>query len=683
MVDVFTQLIRKFMNALTKHPARAALLLLGLFFVASIFLIFEYAHKERSRDLMDWQLRLSVLADMRAAEIEEWNDDRESKLSELANNITLKLYLTQYHQNKINNITLKAQFSHVRNLLQATSLRYGFVNDKSNSVNTAKNNNYMQGLAVLSEAGEIVFSTRGFYKDSEKYKNELIETLDKGRSVMIDIFKVDRNKELYGFLKPVFSVHNAPNKKPVGAVIVLMDPQTNLYKRLENNYSNTKTDESNLLRKYASSYEYISPLRGGLSVFHKASDQMASELVDQNSIINITKDYRNKDVLRVHRRIDSTPWMLTQKIDVNEALAESDDHQKYLISTFILISLFLVSLFIAVWRHSTSVKLSKLTIDLETRTALLNAVSENINEHIFLVDEANRFVFANQSLANSIKVDAQDVYGKKMASVLGADVEKTLLSLSCETKHSDSECVVSLSLGEEENIYHVSSVVLQKGEYKEDNLFVLHDITSIKKAQEKRDQLSKGIISTLVKAVDLHDPYCTEHSERTREVAVDIAHELGLEQQRCETLEMAALLANIGKLFVPKEILIKMDALTEEESRLLKDNIHYAADILKELAFEGPVVDIILQKNENLDGSGYPVGLREENILLEARILAVSNAFVAMASSRAYRQGKSIKEVVNIILEQADDQYDRHVVAALFHIAENKSDWNKWKNVSV
>lgn len=161
-----------------------------------------------------------------------------------------------------------------------------------------------------------------------------------------------------------------------------------------------------------------------------------------------------------------------------------------------------------------------------------------------------------------------------------------------------------------------------------------------------------------------------------------IAGEMQLERESYESLEMASLLANIGKLFVPKEILTKMDKLSEEEDAQLKKNIGYAVDILNKLEFDGPVVEIISQKNEHLDGSGYPSGLTEDQILIESKILSVANAFVAMASSRAYRKGRAINEVIDILLEQADSCYDRKVVAALFHIAENKTDWHKWQNVS-
>jgi len=667
------------MNLITKYPARSGLASLVVFILLSVFLIAEYAEKERSRDLMSWQLRLSILADMRAASVEEWLENRRSKLEELSSNPTLRLYLSQYTQFDKKDVAMQAQLSHVRNLLQAAANRFGFVNKKTGAVNTEKQVKNLQGLAVLSDKGELLFSTRGFYKDLSKQREKITTVLETGKGVLLDMFKVNARQVLYGFVLPVFHVQKTHNQKAIGAVILLLNPESNLYSRLKNVHLDTQTDESLLVRKAGLAVEFLSPLQGEFRHLYKMPSKNMQATFRKDASLNISNDYRNIKVLSVSREINTVPWILVQKINAAEALQESDEHQQYLFITFILLSLILLMMFIAVWRHSTSLRLLKITNDLESRTALLNAVSDNINEHIFLVDENQKFVFSNSSLAKSLKIDAQDICGKKMANLLGPEVT-TALRNNCNQQ--DIECIIPLSLEDKKQFFHVSSIMLKKGEYKNAILYVLHDISGIKSAQEKRDRLSQGIISTLVKAVDLHDPYCIDHSERTREVALDIAHELGLDSERCEALEMAALLANIGKLFVPKEILTKMDVLTKEESQALRKNITYAVDVLKDLEFEGPVVEIIAQKNENLDGSGYPGGLKADDIILEARILAVSNAFVAMASSRAYRQGKPVKDVTNILLEQSDTRYDRQIVAALFHIAENKNHWKKWQNVT-
>jgi HD-GYP domain-containing protein (c-di-GMP phosphodiesterase class II) len=210
---------------------------------------------------------------------------------------------------------------------------------------------------------------------------------------------------------------------------------------------------------------------------------------------------------------------------------------------------------------------------------------------------------------------------------------------------------------------------------------VLHDITRLQAAQDRHNRLLEGIIATLVYATDRHDPHCAHHSERTREVAVAVAQAMGLPEDRINVLSMAALLANIGKLYLPREILTKLEPLTEEEERMLQQHVGYSVEILKDLEFDGPVIKIIEQKNERPDGKGYPAGLAADDIMQEAKIIAVANAFVAMSSARAYRAGKSMNEVIDAMLDQADKAFDRNVIAALFHVAENRSDWKNWQVV--
>ena len=230
--------------------------------------------------------------------------------------------------------------------------------------------------------------------------------------------------------------------------------------------------------------------------------------------------------------------------------------------------------------------------------------------------------------------------------------------------------------------YHVSIVALSHSDYKQSHLYVMHDITRLKDAQGRHNRLMDGIISTLAHVIDKHDPHCEHHSERTREVATAIAGAMGLPKERVDALSMAALLANIGKLYIPAEMLTNMEPLTEEEELVLRENVNYSVEILKGLDFDGPVIEFVQQKNECLDGSGYPKGISGDAIYQESRILSVANAFVAMTSSRAYRSGMPIKEALDILISEADSRYDRHVIAALFHVAENHSDWVNWQQVN-
>ena len=154
--------------------------------------------------------------------------------------------------------------------------------------------------------------------------------------------------------------------------------------------------------------------------------------------------------------------------------------------------------------------------------------------------------------------------------------------------------------------------------------------------------LMKNLVGVLSSIVDLHDPFSAGHSMRTALVASAIARELGMDEKTQEALEMSARLANVGKIFLPRELLTKTVPLDAEEHKLVQSHVQHTLALLEGIDFEGPVLDIIAQKSEHLDGSGYPGGLKESELLPESRVLAVANAFVAMVSARAYRVGVPI-----------------------------------------
>jgi HD-GYP domain-containing protein (c-di-GMP phosphodiesterase class II) len=155
-------------------------------------------------------------------------------------------------------------------------------------------------------------------------------------------------------------------------------------------------------------------------------------------------------------------------------------------------------------------------------------------------------------------------------------------------------------------------------------------------------------------------------------VAGAVAREMNLSETEIDTTEIAANLLNLGKIMIPPEVLAKTGDLTEDERRLLRNSVHMSADMLQDIEFDGPVVETLRQAQERWDGSGQPNGLKGEEILVTARIIAVSNALVGMISDRAFRQGMSIDAAIDILFRETGKAYDRRVVAALVNYLDNR-----------
>jgi HD-GYP domain-containing protein (c-di-GMP phosphodiesterase class II) len=508
--------------------------------------------------------------------------------------------------------------------------------------------------------------------------------MQKGEITVHGIYSTKNNEPRLIIVVPVKTIQatRGSNVYP-GAVVALINPELTLYQVLAQHWLTTQTDETLLVRADGENTVYMSPLSIDHAVFHRVAlsdEEVAANFGRMNmGGFAIKKDYKGTEVLVTAKYIENTDWVMVQKINASEALRESREHQGFVLTVFLL-AVFVVTIsFVAIWRHSTSIRLQKARDKLMAQTELLIAVSDNIRDPIFLLDHKNHFVFVNKALSSCAKSSIEEIKGTLINHVF--DVEATEQLLDLRGKDDVTNEVMDLSIADCSATAHTTVVALKSGKYRDCDLYVLHDITSLKEAQDKHNRLLEGIISTLVHAADMHDPHCANHSERTSEVAIAIAQAMDLPEARCNALALASLLANIGKLYLPREVLIKMDKLTDEEEAMLRSASTNSVEILKDLEFDGPVVKFIEQKNERLDGKGYPAGISGDEILKESRILSVSNAFVAMSSARAYRPGKPIEEVLDILLEQVDERYDRHVVAALFHVAENRSDWASWQEV--
>jgi putative nucleotidyltransferase with HDIG domain len=181
---------------------------------------------------------------------------------------------------------------------------------------------------------------------------------------------------------------------------------------------------------------------------------------------------------------------------------------------------------------------------------------------------------------------------------------------------------------------------------------------------EKLEQSLDHAVTAIAATVEMRDPYTAGHQRRVAQLAVAIAEEMGLDKDRVEGLRMAGVVHDIGKIHVPAEILSNPGKLTGAEFDIIKTHSQAGYEILKGIDFPWPVADIVWQHHEKLDGSGYPRGLKGEELLLEARILTVADVVEAMASHRPYRPGFGVFPSLREISRNKGKLYDERVAEA-------------------
>ncbi|MCG6946370.1 MAG: HD domain-containing protein [Deltaproteobacteria bacterium] len=190
---------------------------------------------------------------------------------------------------------------------------------------------------------------------------------------------------------------------------------------------------------------------------------------------------------------------------------------------------------------------------------------------------------------------------------------------------------------------------------------------------DKLRSAMSGVVQAMALTVERRDPYTAGHQRRVSDLARGVAAEMTLPTHQIDGIRMAGLIHDLGKICVPVEILSKPGQLTEIEHTLIKDHPQVGYEILKEIEFPWPVAQIVLQHHERIDGSGYPVGLSGDDIIIEAKTLAVADVVEAMASHRPYRPTLGRDMALKEICQNRGVLYDADVVDACMKLLQEKN----------
>jgi PAS domain S-box-containing protein/putative nucleotidyltransferase with HDIG domain len=313
-------------------------------------------------------------------------------------------------------------------------------------------------------------------------------------------------------------------------------------------------------------------------------------------------------------------------------------------------------------------------------------IFENAAEGIFQSSQKRRFLDVNPSLARIMGFDSpQDM----ISSI--SDISRQLYVVAEDRKDINRTLREQhIVVGYETQFYKKDRSVMWGSltvravhdkmghlSYYEGTIL---EITKRKQAEEQEKKVvqtlkkaMRAMIQTLSMTVEIRDPYTAGHQQRVANLARAIAIEMGLEVIMVDSIGMASLIHDIGKISVPAEILSKPTKLSDIEYDLIKAHSPVGYDILKDMEFPWPIAQIIYQHHERIDGSGYPQGIKGNDILLEARVLALADVVEAMSSHRPYRPTLGLERALDEIREKRGMIYDSDVVDACFRLFQDKS----------
>jgi len=206
-------------------------------------------------------------------------------------------------------------------------------------------------------------------------------------------------------------------------------------------------------------------------------------------------------------------------------------------------------------------------------------------------------------------------------------------------------------------------------QHKLDDLIHQKEVT-----QERLASSLRATIEAMSKTMEWRDPYTAGHQKRVAMISMAIGRQLGWEDERIQSIYMAAMVHDIGKMAVPSEILTKPSRLNNLEMQLVQGHVEAGYQILKDIPFPWPIAEMVRQHHERLDGSGYPNGLQGEQICEEARVLAVADTLEAMATHRPYRPARGLVAALEEIQAESGIKLDAKVVEAAFKLIDGGNE---------
>ncbi|MGE0754364.1 MAG: HD domain-containing phosphohydrolase [Alphaproteobacteria bacterium] len=668
--------------------------LITLIVLSGIWLVRAFTEQDLARDLENWREKLNLVAESRSEAVHDWVDSKFGELRALADNPSLQLYLTQLQENNggaaAENIDA-AQKSYLRNLLLFTADRAGFSKATLSSVNANVDPASNSGLAIIDKDHHFVVSTSMTAPTRDMLLRQAA-AVPKGKENLIDVQKDPDGNIVIGFSVPIYSIQgDRTADAQIGTVVGVILLDNKLAALLKHPAITEKTLEVILTRKDGTKIEFLSPLQDGSKTldkqigFEPRKYAEAGLIQTTGNFLSEYNDYRNKPVLATSREIPATPWVLIAKIDRAEALIKSDQQRANMVAFFFMLIAFVVALIIAIWWYAHSRRsmmmsyhFRKLASQAIAQEELLALVTNNQLQSVYIIDDTHLYRFANRAAANTVNAAADTMLGKSVFDIQG----------TARGEWISSQCDKALS--EDEAHSFTGPVLRQSKEFilrhqfiplshipihslpgpRKGVLVVEQDITNEMRERERRIETQRQLVHTLVRLVDKRDPFAANHSTLVSMIAKEIAIDMGLTAEMVETTYTAGNLMNIGKMMVPKHLLTKVGDLTEEEKRIVFDSMNSAVDVLKGINFDGPVTDTLRQWQEKVDGSG-PLGMKGDNILISARIIAASNAFIGMISPRSWRQAMPVEKASEFLMKNSDNIFDRKVVVALVNHIEN------------
>ncbi len=681
---------------LSLRARRLALVAWILLVIAGYFALMAILDTERQRDTRQWEVRLSLIAAARSQAVEGWLEDRSTALKNLADNVSLKLYMTEVMSPHINDefANEPAQVTYLRNLIISSARTGGFSAppvSPADLINANVKTPAMPGIVLSDPTGASLVTTRSTPTPAD-LPEALRDFSHPKEPVFSGPFPLGENRYAIAFRKPVYGVQaDAATSDPMGFIFGIALLDDGFFNLLKPDAHHLSGEASLLLQRENGIFAYISPPEDGHEPlelkFDKKSSDAGIRAAENPSGLIEARDYRGADVFVVAQPVKETNWFVIHRINRDVALAETAARARWLTISYLLAVLMLSAAFAALWKQAVALRAREnaahyrtLAHRIRRHEELLELIARNSPIGTVIADSGQHYRYANRQAAENVGWVRSEMIGKTLSLVHGQVHGEELSNANRKAMSSHTEQQHIWRSAEDDEIRsvrmtrHIPIDAIPIPEEAADIpgvLMIEQDLTEIVRSEERQRRTLRRLIETLVMIIDRRDPSAARHSACVARIAYVIAKHLRLDPVEIHAAETAGQLMNLGKLLVPVEMLTASGKLRGEDREFIRRSLMTTADMLEGIAFEGPVVETIRQCQERIDGSG-PLGLVGEDILITARIVGTANRFAAMARPRSYRKEIGFEKATQTMLEEIGTVHDRRVVTALLHYLENE-----------
>ncbi len=316
---------------------------------------------------------------------------------------------------------------------------------------------------------------------------------------------------------------------------------------------------------------------------------------------------------------------------------------------------------------------------------LLQNFLDSMPDAIYFKDCKNRITRVNKFYANGFKMKPEQILGKTDFDFFPQDQAQKMFDDDNYILKTGEPIVGKIERTLLPNGTWNQVITTKVPMYDRDGkiigtMGITRDMTAHANLEKERFSMLLNALTVLSKALEMRDPYTYCHTRYVAKIAQAIGKALNFNENKMMQIKLAAELHDLGKISIPLDILIKPGRLSEVEYRLVQTHVENCHSLIKDIKFPFPLAEIIYQHHERLDGSGYPRQLKEEQILYEARILAVSDVLEAMTSHRPYREALGIVKALEELKKGQGIKYDVKIVDTVVDLIKDNGGKPFWQN---